>query len=59
MMESLNNEVYDGDLNDRIGEKRAKGEEILCKYCLQEHISEDPLNDLMLFMCMCNEGVHY
>jgi len=47
--------VFDGDLH--AGEQR--NEESLCKYCLMDHISEDPLLDLMLYLCKCKEGVHY
>lgn len=47
--------VFDGDASV----ERPHNEESLCKYCLMEHISEDPLMNLMLHLCKCKEGVHY
>jgi hypothetical protein len=47
--------VFDGDAIV----ERPTTEESLCKYCLMEHISEDPLLNLMLHLCKCKEGVHY
>lgn len=33
--------------------------EILCKYCLMDEISEDPLENCMLYPCDCENGVHF
>lgn len=59
ILDLVTNQIYDGDTDVHYQEKVAKGEEILCKYCLQEKVSEDPLENLMMFICNCCEGVHY
>ena len=50
--------VFDGDAGAET-EAPPKTEEHVCKYCLMENVSEDPLLNLMLFICKCKEGVHY
>ena len=57
----LPNHIYDGDSDSKKYQmmKVQSSEEILCKYCLMEKISDDPLQNLMLFICTCKEGVHF
>lgn len=54
-------QVFDVDANRTYEEKKARGEDIQCKYCLSEHVAEtvDPVGNLMLYICNCNEGVHF
>ena len=49
--------VFDGDVEAHSNHE--KTEERLCKYCLMETVSDDPLMNLMLYLCKCKEGVHY
>ena len=56
----LPNNIYNCETSNEIFKKKKEnGEELLCRYCLMENISEDPLQNLMLFLCTCNEGVHF
>jgi hypothetical protein len=59
LMNLMPNLIFDGDAELEQGIMHEKGEEKLCKYCLMENVSEDPLLNLMLFLCKCKEGVHY
>lgn len=54
-------QVFDADESKTLAEKRAKGETVVCKYCLLETVAEtgDELDNLMLFICDCCEGVHF
>jgi hypothetical protein len=54
-------QVFDADIDNTFKEKKQSGEEIQCKYCLSETVvdAEDEISNLMLFICNCNEGVHF
>ena len=54
-------QVFDADANKTCQEKRMRGEEIQCKDCLSETVAEtsDQVSNLMLYICNCNEGVHF
>jgi hypothetical protein len=54
-------QVFDADANNTLKEKKLRGEEIQCKYCLSETVAEtgDAVSNLMLYLCNCNEGVHF
>ena len=54
-------QIFDADSNTTFMDKKNKGEEVQCKYCLSEKVAEavDDVGNLMLFICKCNEGVHF
>ena len=54
-------QIFDADINTAYMDKKEKGEEIQCKYCLSEKVAEavEDVGNLMLFTCKCNEGVHF
>lgn len=56
-----NRQVFDADASTTYHEKKMRGEETTCKYCLSEHVAEsaDDIDNLMLYICNCNEGVHF
>lgn len=59
--DEMSRQVFDADANRTQLEKKLRGEEIQCKYCLSETVADtlDPLSNLMLYICNCNEGVHF
>ena len=56
-----NRQIFDADANTTCEEKKMRGDAIQCKYCLSEHVAEstDEVDNLMLYICNCNEGVHF
>ena len=54
-------QIFDADSNTTFMDKKNRGEEIQCKYCLSEKVAEavEDVGNLMLFICKCNEGVHF
>ena len=54
-------QIFDADSNKTLAQKKARNEEIQCKYCLSETVAEthDAVSNLMLYICSCNEGVHF
>lgn len=54
-------QVFDADESKTLQEKKDKGEQTVCKYCLLDTVAEttDELDNLMLYICDCCEGVHF
>ena len=58
MSSTLPSLVFDGDIEVH-NDQHSANDERVCKYCLMESVSDDPLQNLMLNLCKCKEGVHY
>jgi hypothetical protein len=59
LMDMMPNMIFDGDAELENYSAKDNVEEKICKYCLMENVSDIPLNNLMLYLCKCKEGVHY
>lgn len=53
----IKDNLFNAD-DQKIKTPEKKGE-VLCKYCLMEEISDDPLENCMLYPCDCENGVHF
>ena len=47
------------DADNQVKKEKKDDEEHLCKYCLMDTISENKLENCMLYPCNCENGVHF
>jgi hypothetical protein len=53
----IKDDLFDADT--QIIKSDPKHDEKLCKYCLMDEISDDKLENCMLYPCDCENGVHF